>query len=58
MIKDLYDYLAKPDKTIGEHVEDLIFRANILRKLGYIKDILSHNFHWHYNHIGVIILLL
>ena len=39
MIKDLYDYLAKPDKTIGEHVEDLIFRANILRKLGYIKDI-------------------
>lgn len=28
MIKDLYDYLAKPDKTIGEHVEDLIFRAN------------------------------
>ncbi len=27
MIKDLYDYLAKPDKTIGEHVEDLIFRT-------------------------------
>ena len=43
MIKDLYDYLAKPDKTIGEHVEDLIFRANILRKLGYIKDIHIYN---------------
>lgn len=35
--------LAKPDKTIGEHVEDLIFRANILRKLGYIKDIHIYN---------------
>lgn len=32
MIKDLYDYLAKPDKTIGEHVEDLIFRARACLK--------------------------
>ena len=30
MVKNLYDYLAKPDKTIGEHVEDLLYRANIL----------------------------
>ena len=41
MVKNLYDYLAKPDKTIGEHVEDLLYRANILRKLGYkIKGLL------------------
>lgn len=43
MVKNLYDYLAKPDKTIGEHVEDLLYRANILRKLGYIKDIHIYN---------------
>lgn len=43
MVKNLYDYLAKPAKTIGEHVEDLLYRANILRKLGYIKDIHIYN---------------
>ena len=41
MVKNLYDYLAKPAKTIGEHVEDLLYRANILRKLGYIKEIVE-----------------
>lgn len=43
MVKNLYDYLAKPDKTIGEHVEDLLYRANILRNLGYIKDAHIYN---------------
>ena len=38
MIKDLYDYLAKPDKTIREHYEDLLYQADILKKLGYIKN--------------------
>ena len=45
MVKNLYDYLAKPDKTIGEHVEDLLYRANILRKLnnlGLIEPSVRH----------------
>ncbi|NLL02566.1 MAG: CRISPR-associated helicase Cas3' [Mollicutes bacterium] len=32
------DYLAKPDKTIGQHTEELIISLEIMNKLGYIKD--------------------
>lgn len=32
------DYLAKPDRTIGQHAGDLLKQADILWKLGYISD--------------------
>lgn len=38
MGKELFDYYAKPDKTIREHYEDLLYQADILKKLGYIKN--------------------
>lgn len=30
--------LAKPDKTIGQHSNELIEQAKLLYKLGYIKS--------------------
>lgn len=38
MQKGIQDYLAKPDKTIKEHAEDLLMQAEILWDLGYVKD--------------------
>lgn len=38
MEKEIKDYLAKPDKTIGEHAEDLLKMAEILWDLGYVPD--------------------
>lgn len=35
---DLSNYLAKPDKTIEEHNQDLLERAYILKEYGYIND--------------------
>lgn len=35
---DLDKYKAKPNKTIKEHTEDLIYQLNILRQLGYIHS--------------------
>lgn len=32
------DYLAKPDKTIKEHTQELIDSLEIIKKLGYIED--------------------
>lgn len=35
---DLSNYLAKPDKTIEEHNQDLLERAYVLKEYGYIND--------------------
>lgn len=37
-MKRIEDYLAKPDKTIGEHASDLLRMAAILWELKYISD--------------------
>lgn len=34
----LAKYLAKPDKTIAEHTQDLLENLRILEQLGYISD--------------------
>lgn len=38
MEKKIKDYLAKPNKTIGEHADDLLKSAEILWNLNYISD--------------------
>lgn len=35
---NIEDKLAKPDKTIGQHSNELIEQAKLLYKLGYIKS--------------------
>ncbi|MDO4323469.1 MAG: CRISPR-associated helicase Cas3' [Lachnospiraceae bacterium] len=35
---EIRDYLAKPDRTIGQHSDELLEQAGILWRLGYIKD--------------------
>lgn len=37
-MKRIKDYLAKPDRTIGEHSDDLLKQAEILWSLGYVSD--------------------
>lgn len=37
-MKEIQDFLAKPDKTIREHAEDLKRRAYRLKEIGYIED--------------------
>ena len=34
---NIEDKLAKPDKTIGQHSNELIEQAQLLYNLGYIK---------------------
>jgi CRISPR-associated endonuclease/helicase Cas3 len=34
---NLNNYLAKPDKTIEEHIADLLNALEILKNIGYIK---------------------
>ena len=38
---DLTKYLAKPNKTIREHTDDLLEAENILKNLGYIDEKIS-----------------
>ena len=38
MQKKIREYFAKPGKTIGEHADDLLRQAEILWKMGYIKN--------------------
>lgn len=38
IIREIENKLAKPDKTIKEHIMDLIEELNKLKKLGYISD--------------------
>ena len=35
---NIEDILAKPDKTLGQHSNELIEQAKLLYKLGYIKS--------------------
>ena len=37
-MKQIQDYYAKQNKTIGEHSQDAWNQAALLKKLGYIKD--------------------
>jgi CRISPR-associated endonuclease/helicase Cas3 len=37
-VKKIQDYLAKPNKTIKEHADDLLKQAEILKDLGYVSD--------------------
>lgn len=36
--KPIKAYMAKPDKTLGEHYEDFLRQAEILWNLGYISS--------------------